>query len=104
MELCSAEPGCLSIDYVARPGKDHTVGDCTLFRTGGGNTPTTTCGTKTMGMAYVIDPPEEGAPDTAAVKRTTKCPHANGQIVCLVSLTILRDEFMLMNVIRQCCG
>lgn len=75
------------------------MGECTLFRTGGGDTPTTTCATKTMDMAYVIDPPEEGAPDTAAVKCATECPYANGQIVCLVPLTILRYEFVLMNTV-----
>ncbi|KAF3049522.1 hypothetical protein E8E11_009055 [Didymella keratinophila] len=79
MEQCSAEPGCLSIDYVARPGGDHTVNDCVLFRSGGGDTPTSSCAKKTNDMAYAIDPPEEDAPDTAAVACSTECPYANGQ-------------------------
>ncbi|KAF2625147.1 hypothetical protein BU25DRAFT_460617 [Macroventuria anomochaeta] len=81
MEKCSAEPGCLSVDYVARTGTDHTLNTCTLFRTGGGDTPTTSCGTKMVDMAYAIDPPEEEVPDTAAVACSKECPYANGQIV-----------------------
>lgn len=80
MEQCSLEPGCLSIDYAARRG-GHTLNDCVLFRSGGGDTPTSTCGDKTNDMAYAIDPPEEDSPDTAAVACSTECPHANGQTV-----------------------
>jgi hypothetical protein len=42
MEACSKEAGCISVDYSARPG-DHPDKECILFRTGGGDTPTTSC-------------------------------------------------------------
>jgi len=98
MEQCSAEPGCLSIDYVARAGGDHTVNDCVLFRSGGGDTPTSSCAKKTNDMAYVIDPPEEDAPDTAAVACSTECPYANGQTVGSQSYYRIN---MLMMPVRQ---
>lgn len=76
MERCVAESSCLSIDYVAREGNDHAVNNCAVFRSRGGDTPTSSCATKTNDMAYAIDPPEEDAPDTAAVACSTECPYA----------------------------
>lgn len=42
MEKCSETLECISIDYVARTG-DHVVKTCDLYKTGGGESPTTTC-------------------------------------------------------------
>ena len=81
MERCSAGASCLSIDCVAREGTDHAVNNCVLFRSGGGDTPTSSRATKTNDMAYAIDPPEKDAPDTAAVACSTECPYANEQTV-----------------------
>lgn len=85
MELCSREPGCLSIDYVGRPNgappEEHVLQDCYLYRTGAEvEDPTVPCGTKTMDMAYPIDPPEEEHPDEGSEMCSTECPFANGQI------------------------
>lgn len=42
MEACSTTKGCLSVDYVQRNG-DHKLKDCDLYKTGGGDTPETSC-------------------------------------------------------------
>lgn len=44
MDLCAAEPGCVSVDFVARTG-DHVLKTCDLYLSGGGEAPSGTCAT-----------------------------------------------------------
>jgi hypothetical protein len=81
IDECSKEPGYLNMDYIARPGKDHVLKQCVLYRVGGSSTPTGPCATKTVDMAYLVDPSEEDVPDVGRVAGSTECPSSNGNVI-----------------------
>ncbi|KAI9647320.1 hypothetical protein NHQ30_003705 [Ciborinia camelliae] len=85
MEACSNTQGCLSVDYVQRVG-DHKLKDCDLYKSGGEDPPDTTCASKSVDMAYAIDPPVADGPDEGSVLCSTDCPFANGQVCRLSDL------------------
>ncbi|KAH6680620.1 hypothetical protein B0J14DRAFT_531980 [Halenospora varia] len=77
MDLCAAEAGCVSVDFVARTG-DHVLKTCDLYLIGEGCVLIEYL--ESVDMAYTIDPPEEDQPDEATLACAFDCPFGNGMI------------------------
>lgn len=94
MEACSEEEGCISVDYVARTG-DHKVKDCDLFKSGGGDTPTTSCASSELLLTLVMVP--EQSVDILQSRSTPP-----GLSTRPLKITLTRDQSCVaLNVLSQ---